>query len=289
MRDFIKNVLWPTDFSVEATEALRSAELFARAFNASITALHVTPDFMPAMYQNSLPVQRELLRRQAELKKEAEAKIQALAKKRGWEFRKVIVIEGSPAKRIIEKAEKEKADIIVMGKKGQSILEKLIIGSVANHVLRHSPVPVLMTKKGKRVQAIQKILVPTDFTKGEETERALAWRLAKGFGASLTLLYVLELFGHEFRLVSEMVKTTEEKFKKTLEKRRAGVEVQGDIIKATTAAQGITEYARRHHFDLIVMATCVGWLGHFFLGSTTEKVISSTNLPVLAIPPRYCA
>lgn len=288
MKGFLNKILWPTDFSPEAMEALRYGEILGRAFGAKVVALHVTPDFMPAMYQNALPVQKELLRRQAELKKEALARVRALEKKRGLEFSRVIVTEGSPARKVVEVAEKERVSLIVMGKRGQSLLEKLIIGSVANYVLRHSPVPVLVTKKGKKIKAFQKILVPTDFTKGEETEREYAYRLARGLGASLTLLYVLELFGHEFRLVREMVQTTEAKFRQTFGRRRAGLSVSGDIIKATTASQGITGYAQKHRFDLIVMARCVGRLGRFFLGSTTEKVIASTELPVLALPPRYC-
>lgn len=289
MKGFLNRILWPTDFSAEAAEALRCAGIFSRAFGASITALHVTPDFMPGMYQNSLPVQRELLRRQADLKEEARAKLQAFEKKHRFSFQKVLVVEGSPAKKVLEVAEKERADLIAMGKHGQSALEKLIIGSVTNHVLRHSPVPILVTKKGKRVQAIRRILVPTDFTKEEEPEREFAFKVAQRFGASLTLLYVLELFGYEFRLIREMVKTTEEKFKATIAKGKRDVEVKGDIIKATNAHQGITEYARREHYDLILMATCVRPLARFFLGSTTEKVIASTELPVLALPPKYCA
>jgi nucleotide-binding universal stress UspA family protein len=61
------------------------------------------------------------------------------------------------------------------------------------------------------------------------------------------------------------------------------------VTRAISAAYGIVDYAREHRFDLIVMATCVGGLGRFFLGSTTEKVISSTDLPVFAIPPKYCS
>ena len=144
MAGFLKHILWPTDFSKEAGEALRYADFFARTFSAKITALHVAPDFMPAMYQNSLPVHQELMKRTAALKKEARAKIASLEKKRGAAFRKILVTEGSPAKKILEVAEKEKTDLIVMGKKGQSVMEKLIIGSVANHVLRHSPVPCLL-------------------------------------------------------------------------------------------------------------------------------------------------
>jgi nucleotide-binding universal stress UspA family protein len=289
MAGFLKNILWPTDFSPEAQEALRYAEFFARTFSAKITALHVAPDFMPAMYQNSLVIQKELIRRSKEVKNQAREQIQSLGRKKGIDFRKIIVTEGSAAKKIVETAEKEKVDLIVMGKKGQSALEKLLIGSVANHVLRHSPAPVLITKKSRRNLVVKKILVPTDFTEEEEVEREYAWNLAKGLGASLTLLYVLELFGHEFRLVDEMFRAVDEKFKKRLARRRRGVEVSGDMTKAISAAHGIAEYAKKHRFDLIVMATCVGRLGRFFLGSTTEKVISSTDLPVFAIPPKFCS
>lgn len=142
MAGFLKNILWPTDFSPEAWEALRYAELFARTFSGKITALHVAPDFMPAMYQNSLVIQKELMRRGREIKNQAREQIQLLGKKKKIAFRKIVVTEGAAAKKIVETAEKEKVDLIVMGKKGQSALEKLLIGSVANHVLRHSPAPV---------------------------------------------------------------------------------------------------------------------------------------------------
>jgi len=289
MKGFLKNILWPTDFSSEALEALRYAEFFARTFSDKITALHVAPDFMPAMYQHSLVIQKELMRRTKQMKNQARDQIQSLGRKKGITFRKIVVTEESAAKKIVETAGKEKVELIVMGKKGQSALEKLLIGSVANHVLRHSPAPVLVTKKSRRTLAVKKILVPTDFTEEEEVERDYAWNLAKGLGASLTLLYVLELFGHEFRLVDEMFKAVDEKFKQRLARKRRGVKVSGDMIKAISAAQGIAEYAQKRRFDLIVMATCVGRLGRFFLGSTTEKVISSTDLPVFAIPPKFCS
>jgi nucleotide-binding universal stress UspA family protein len=120
-------------------------------------------------------------------------------------------------------------------------------------------------------------------------ERNYAWNLAKVFGASITLLYVLELFGYEFRLMNEMVEVVDRKFKKRLAGRRRGLDISGDMTKAINAAQGIAQYAETRRFDLIVMATCVGRLGRFFLGSTTEKVISSTDLPVFAIPPKFCS
>ena len=287
MKRFIKNILWPTDFSGEAREALLYAGVFAKTFSAQITALHVAPDFAAALYDTAL-IQNEIRLRTDALKRKAEARIASAGAKKGIVFKRIIVTEGSAAKRITETAEKEDADLIIMGRKGQSVLEKILIGSVANHVLRHSPVPVLVTKKGKKKLAIRKILVPTDFAKDEDVERDYAWKLARGFGASLTFLYVLELYGHEFRMVDQMFQTVLEKFQRRAEKAGKGITVAKEVTRAINAPQGIDEYSRTHRFDLIVMATCARGLGRFFLGSTTEKVISSTDLPVLALPPKYC-
>jgi nucleotide-binding universal stress UspA family protein len=288
MAGFIKNILWPTDFSPEGQEALLYAGLFAEAFSARITALHVVPDLAPAFYADSPIVEKELSGRMAEMSKKAQARLLAVATKKGIAFKKVVVVEGSASKKIVEAAEKGKADLIVMGKKGQSMLERVLIGSVANHVLRHSPVPVLLTKKGKPPVGIKKILVPTDFKKEEDAEREYAWDLAKVFDSSLTFLYVLELYGHEFRMVDHMFQSALAKFQKRAQQGRKGIAVSKDVTRAVTAAAGIDEYSREHRFDLIVMATCARGLGRFFLGSTTEKVISHTDLPVFALPPHYC-
>ncbi len=287
MKNFLKNILWPTDFSREAQEALLYVDVFAKAFDAKITALHVSPDLSLALYDEASPaLQQELILQMDVSKKKAQARIQAMARKKGISFKKIVVTEGSAAKKIIETAEKEKADLIVMGKRGQSLVEKIMIGSVANHVLRHSPVPVLVTKKRKQKFEVKKILVPTDFTKEEDVERNFAWKLAQRFHASLTLLYVLELYGYESRMVDEMFETVLAKFKK--KKERKGVEVTKEVTKAIHAAAGIVEYARWRSQDLIVMATCTSPLGRLFLGSTTEKVISATDRPVFVIPPKFC-
>lgn len=289
MAQLIKNILWPTDFSAEAHEALLYAGLFAKAFSASITALHVAPDFVPSLYETSHSIRSEIGRRTDALKKKAQAKIASAAQKKRVAIKKVIVTEGSPARRIIETAEKEGSDLIVMGKIGQSGLKNILVGSVANQVLRHSPVPILMTKKGKKVRAVKKILVPTDFAKEEDVERDYAHRLAEELGASLTFIYVLELYGHEFRMVDKMFQSVFDRFKR-LEKRGAKrVKVDKVVTRGVNAAIGIDAYSRAHRFDLIVMATCAGGLSRFLLGSNTEKVIANADLPVLALPPKYCA
>jgi nucleotide-binding universal stress UspA family protein len=290
MSVFLKKILWATDFSDEAQEALIYAEAFAEVFKAKIVALHVVPDFSPALYDAAYVIREDLARRLNFIKEEEKNKLAAMKKAKGIPF-KAIVKEGSASKTIIETAEEEKVDMIVMGRKGMSAIEKLFIGSVANQVLRNSPVPILITKKKTGKPRFKKIIVPTDFSDREEVERDIAWKLAKSFGSDLTLLHVLELHDYEFspRVLDELFDSLLKRLKKRKTREKADIKVSEEVIRAINASVGIVDYAETHHFDLIVISTCVQTkLERFFLGSTTEKVISYTHVPIFAIPPTYC-
>lgn len=291
MSGFLNKILWATDFSEEAQESLLYADAFAKTFKAKIVALHVVPDFSAALYDAAHVIKGELLQRVAAVKGEAEEKIKAISKEKGIPFEKIIVMEGTASKIIIDSAEKEGVDLIVIGRRGMSAVEKLFIGSVANQILRTSPVPILLTKKKTGTPQFKKIIVPTDFSEREEIERDLAWDLAKGFGSELTLLHVLELHDFEFspRVLEELMESLLGRLKRRKTREKADLQVTEDVYRAVNASVGIAEYAETHNFDLIVISTCVhSKLERFFLGSTTEKVISYTQIPIFAIPPTYC-
>ena len=291
MSGFLNKILWATDFSEEAQESLLYADAFAKTFKANIVALHVVPDFSAALYDAARVIKGELLQKMAAVKGEAEEKIKAISNEKGIPFEKIIVMEGTASKIIIDSIEKEGVDLIVIGRRGMSAVEKLFIGSVANQILRTSPVPILLTKKKTGTPQFKKIIVPTDFSEREEIERDLAWDLAKGFGSELTLLHVLELHDFEFspRVLEELMESLLERLKRRKTREMADLQVTEDVYRAVNASVGIAEYAETHNFDLIVISTCVqSKLERFFLGSTTEKVISYTQIPIFAIPPTYC-
>jgi nucleotide-binding universal stress UspA family protein len=291
MAGFINKILWSTDFSDEAQEALLYADAFAKTFDAKIVALHVVPDISPALYDAALVVKGELEKRVAYVKEETKKKFDSLRKAKNLDF-EALIKEGNAAKKIIETAEEENVDLIVLGRRGLSVIEKLFLGSVANQVLRSSLVPVLLTKKKTGTPRFDKILVPTDFSEQEEVERDFAWKLAKGFDSSLTLLHVLELHDYEFspRALDEMFDVVEKRFKQREKQEKEDIPVSEDVYRAINAAVGIVDYADTHKFDMVVISTCVqSKIERFFLGSTTEKVISYTHIPVFAIPPSTCA
>ncbi|HZX10772.1 MAG TPA: universal stress protein [Acidobacteriota bacterium] len=289
MAGFIKKILWPTDFSDEAQDALLYADEFARAFKANIIALHVVPDVSPALYDAADVIRGEIAKRVEVVKEKRKKKIKNIGKSKSMTF-KILIKEGNAAKKIVETAEEEKADLIVLGKRGLSAIEKIFIGSVANQVLRNSSIPLLLTKKDQGMPRFKKIVVPTDFSKMEEKERDYAWKLAKNFDSHLFLLHVLELHDYKFppRVLDEMFDSVKKKLRQRKKREKEDINVYEDVTHSVNAALGITDYADEKKADLIVMSTYVHskW-ERFFLGSTTEKVIGYSAIPVLAIPPSY--
>ena len=281
----IKNVLWATDFSAESKEALAYASFFAKTFKAKLTALHVVPDFAPALYEAWPEAQAELAGKIEASKVSARAQLEHMCSAQGVCADKIVVTEGSAAKVILKVAQKEGAGLIVVGRKGVSGHEQNLIGSVTHRILRGARVPVLVTKgTDGRLGDLTKILVPTDFSSDEDIERDHAWKLAKSLGASLTFLYVMELFGHDFRLTDEMFSSVLKKLQARKKREHKAIEMREDVVKAVHGYEGIIEYADSKGFGLIVMSTTVRKLSRLFLGSTTEKVIAHSRVPVFAIP-----
>ena len=281
----IKNVLWATDFSAESKEALAFADLFAKTFKAKLIALHVVPDFSPVLYEVWPDAEAEMAGKIEAGKVSAKAQIDHMCKTQGVCPNKVVIVEGSPAKVILKTAKKENADLIVVGRKGISGHEHNLIGSVTHQILRGSRVPVLVTKgTDGKVGDLKKILVPTDFSSEEDIERDHAWKLAKAMGSSLTFLYVLELFGHDFRLTDEMFASVLKKLQARKKREQKAVEFTEEVTKAVHGWEGIIDYADTKGYGLIVMSTTVRRFARLFLGSTTEKVIAHSRLPVYAIP-----
>lgn len=281
----IKNVLWATDFSAESKEALAYASFFAKTFKAKLTALHVVPDFAPALYEAWPEAQAELAGKIEASKISARAQLEHMCSAQGVCADKIVVTEGSAAKVILKVAQKEGAGLIVVGRKGVSGHEQNLIGSVTHRILRGARVPVLVTKgTDGKLGDLTKILVPTDFSSDEDIERDHAWKLAKALGASLTFLYVMELFGHDFRMTDEMFSSVLKKLQARKRREHKAVEMREDVVKAVHGYEGIIEYADSKGFGLIVMSTTVRKLSRLFLGSTTEKVIAHSRVPVFAIP-----
>jgi len=189
----ITHILCPTDLSDVSTHAIDHAAEIARWSKARITALHVCePLFMPVP---GLPapdnrVSPEDLR-QARLRTNAcfRAAID------GGIPVEVIVDIGQPVNQILDRATTSAADLIVMGTHGAGGFEHLVLGSVAEKVLRRAPCPVLTVPPRARATSrlpFSRLLCAVDFSESSLEALQLAVSFAHDSGADLTLLHVIE-------------------------------------------------------------------------------------------------
>ena len=144
----INAILVPTDFSEYSDRAFAWAVEMADKWQASLELLHVVPTpnyppmmlgeggFNPAAYEGSL---RDDAEQQA-------AALAGRAEKPGVAITTTVVI-GSPFHDICKIAEQSKSDLIVVGSHGRTGLSHVLLGSVAERVVRHAPCPVLVVGK----------------------------------------------------------------------------------------------------------------------------------------------
>jgi nucleotide-binding universal stress UspA family protein len=143
----LKRILVPTDFDEAADAALDYARALARAFGASLTVLHVADDAMLA----NVGVEGYIVYPEAQRALEESARVQLAALVREDDRRElraeaVLCTSRTTALTIVEYARDHQFDLIVMGTHGRGAMAHLLMGSVAERVVRTAPCPVLTIK-----------------------------------------------------------------------------------------------------------------------------------------------
>jgi nucleotide-binding universal stress UspA family protein len=103
---------------------------------------------------------------------------------------RIRIVSGKPAEEIVRQAQIGGFDLIAMATHGRTGLERVVMGSVAEEVVRTSPVPALLCKSGTRIGAWERIVVALDGTPGSEEVLGDVVRLARSLPATVHLLQV---------------------------------------------------------------------------------------------------
>jgi nucleotide-binding universal stress UspA family protein len=281
----VRRVLFPTDFSDSAEQAYVHAVHLAASYGAELHAVHVADD--DAREQRSL-IPGSLEDPAAQLELPSELRHGPL------EAGKVIPREvkaDSPAEGILEYARQHDIDVIVMGTLGRKGMERVLIGSVAEQVVREAPCPVLTVRASAGMQ-VRRVLVPVDFSEHSKEAIPIAVALAERYGAEIEFFSVIDedelpaswapVLG-PVHVAPEEVEARIRKLMDDLVKEyRNGVAVTGSV-RVGDPAEDILDYAA-DRADLIVMATH-GRTGlqRMLLGSVAEKVIRKAECPVFTV------
>lgn len=147
-----KRILIPTDGSAISSAAARAGVEFAKECNAETIGIHVAPEYLFPIYAQTIPPEippdyptRDEYRASARKAGETYLKeIQDAAVAAGLTFTGAVVFSDSPAKQIVDAAEKYGCDLIFMGSHGRGGLGQLLVGSVTSKVLSTCRIPVLV-------------------------------------------------------------------------------------------------------------------------------------------------
>jgi nucleotide-binding universal stress UspA family protein len=290
----IKNILCAVDRSPSSLQAFGYAIALARWQGARLNLLEVIETAAPpgvgrapkddAVPQKTQAVLERDMRRVLTARRASDVKVEIFMRK------------GNVVQEILAQAKASRADLIVMGSHGRGGVQRLVLGSVAEKVLRLATCPVLTVRSGVRLarrsrSPFETILCPTDFSVAANRAVAYAKRLAKEADAELVVMSAIEWpFGNAVTLgpVAELRESIESSAREGLvrllprpgsDRRRAQV-----VVTSGKASADIVKLARARSVDLIVMgASGRGATDMALLGSTTHHVIREGTWPVLTV------
>ncbi len=291
----INRILWPTDFSRCAKQALGHAVHFARLYDAELQVLHA----MVLMQDDPfyLPNNEEIYQ---QLKDLANSRLSTTIKALQADDLKIkqAQVRGiSTAPAILGYAKENDIDLIVMGTHGRRGLGHLLLGSVAEEVVRLASCPVLTIREREApmpVEMMQRILVPVDFSEHSKQALIYAKEIAAFYKARLQLLHIIEEFvpptfymaaGVSVMTFAPDLNAKARQAMAALLQETNGPKVEADLhVVEGYAAHDIVDFAKEHGSDLIVIATH-GRTGlkHTLMGSVTEKVVRRASCPVFTV------
>lgn len=300
----VDRILYPTDFSETARQALPWAVSLARRFGAELHVLHALSLHAadPAGLEGAFPIPESMFEEWTHRAEEALSETAAPARQEGIEVHQKLRRSIAPSAAILDYVGEEGIDLVVTGTHGRRGLRHLALGSVVEEVLRFAPCPVLAVRQREELESmaaleeprVRRILVPMDFS--EHADRALAYgmELARDQAAELDLIYVVEQMTYpDFYYPAapsreQMLREISEQAGKRLDGRvddfqEESMTVDYDV-QVGRPENRIVARAEDKGTDVIVMGSHGrSGLRRVLLGSVTEGVIRRAPCPVLVV------
>lgn len=281
----MKRILVPTDFSEQAGYAMDLACQIARKAESELVALHVLDhtglfDFSTGSSAYPLmgnPAGLDLDQKFLEsLYSNAEDKCTQFLKpyeKEGFKISKKIKI-GSAFHYITEEIDDNKTDLVIIGSKGSSGFEEVLIGSNTEKVVRHSNCPVLTVKSKMNIENVDNIVFATNFKEEDSHVAEELKKLQEIFLAKMHLVRVNTPNNFE---TNRKIMAQADKFIQENNISNYTINIYSDKVEE----DGIIFFAQDINADLIALATHGrSGLLHLLSGSIAEDVVNHAKRPV---------
>lgn len=288
-----RTILVPLDGSPVGEQALAAAARLARAVHATVHLVHVHyPNSLTPIVIETLPI--------------IDAELQSLATQHEQFYLEQIaaapvmqgihtvttLLEGEIAETLAAHAQAIQANLIVMTTHGWSGFEHFWLGSVARSLLRMTHTPLWLMRPGepaqRAAQPLRRILVPLDGSTLSEQVLPHAQALASLDGARLILTRVMARRRRSDEASDAEQKQQIEAYLQEIASRLEAQGVPADIAvgAAEQPARALLTLSRELQVDAIALATRGqgGWQ-RMMVGSTADKIIRASPIPVLAVRP----
>lgn len=284
---FIRKIMVAADFSSQSQMAVKYAARLAQRMKSQIEILHVVPTQLYVTDAYVLPAELDEAERArgGDALAEFTKKIPELHGLR----HKDIVLSGPAAESIIEAARNHAVDLLVMGSQGRSGIKKLVLGSVAEKVVRnlHCPVLVIGPHCAPQDEDLKSVLLAVDVPMRSLRAAQYAVAIARQAGATLTIAHIYPAV--------QPLDIDQSTINDTVRELRSLVPSQGDIVNSVqfrTAKGGVAEeilkVASERKPGIIVTSPKehVPVADHVF-GAVLSDLISKSPYPILAVSRRY--
>lgn len=275
----MKKIFVPTDFS---RNAIRYAAALAELTQSRLILYHAfsMPDGVtdvPYPYQ--------------ELEKQKQNDLKALKKiAEGLEHTLPAGVEvyqtsnfGSTRDEIAKAAKRKGADLIIMGKKGETNVLERLMGSVASGVVRHTAIPAIVVPEKYSFESVHKIVVASESADSfsKPVVQTLKY-ITSFFKADTILLKILDAYEYFMPYELRDVREIEEQIK--------DIPHHFEYELSENISKGLNKVAREIRADLIViMPREHGLIARIFQSSATRKLALFTEVPLLVLPSRLNA
>jgi nucleotide-binding universal stress UspA family protein len=293
----INRFLAPIDFSEYSEKAFDYALKLAERVPAQITLINIDEMFQSIYPEDSLQLynNEDAIRERIEKIQEQIRTYVQKGQEKNIDTHYAIVRGDSVSEKLLEHINGEQYDLVVMGTHGRTGIKHLFLGSIAEKIVRLSPIPVLTVHKCVEDCHPENILVPIDFSQYSRNALEYAFEIAKKAGASITVIHVIErviypaFYPEGYYPILDFEPTLHKQVLENIDtffKQIPGLTAE-KVVSAGRPSDEIKNYAENNNMDLIIMATRgLSGLQHLIVGSTAERVVRSSSIPVLTV--RHC-
>lgn len=287
-------VLVAVDFGDPALEALRQARALAHGVSGSLTICHVLPGVSPLAGVLGEIDKAESAALTGEEEDARKALVEHARQKLGLEATEVRVARGDAYEEIVHMAKLLSASYLVVGTHGRTGITRMILGSVAERVVRHANCSVLVARPISKAGVV---LAATDVSEASLPAIAEGAAAARRNGARLVVVSVLE-WGSAMPLPAvgmfgtlpaipppELQQQVRDALRTAASQAMAAAGAEGEVrVVDGAAAPGILSVAKELDAELIVVGTHgrTG-LARIALGSVAEEVLRNAETSVLTV------